>query len=108
MKKYLLGLVAVVLAVGFSACKKQSPEKETTNTVFHFKGTSVSYDQITNTANWELSGSESCNGSTLTCQMSTADASTVQGLVNYISINFSSDPSAGEDYVLDRTISQKD
>lgn len=107
MKKYLLGIMAVVLAISFSAFNAPHSEKKF-NTYFHFKGSAATYDQITQQGNWEVSDGTDCGGSSLTCQILTPDASNVPALVNYLTTNFSGNHPGAENYIDMKTTSRQD
>jgi hypothetical protein len=73
MKKYLLGILAIALAIGFSAFStKKSVGKFNTVLYYHApsNGTDFSPSSVQNKANWTItSNGESCNGANKACQV---------------------------------------
>jgi hypothetical protein len=107
MKNYLFGILAVVLALSFSAFNSHTEAKKF-NTYFHFKGSAVTYDQITDPGNWDVSDGADCGGSSLTCQILTSDASSVPALVSFLTTNYSANHSGAENYIQTKTSSRQD
>jgi hypothetical protein len=72
--KYVVGLFAVVLAIGFSSFTEISKMVRTSDT-YHFIGADFSHDAVVNPANWDKSVSSgtgvSCGGAftTITCSI---------------------------------------
>ena len=70
MKKYLLGLFAVVLAIGFSAFTA----KEKNNRIFYYQGPNLSEAQVETESNWTTSAITCLAGSTKACQFEIPDS----------------------------------
>jgi hypothetical protein len=83
MKKYLLGVIALALAMGFSAFTTDFHGKRDM-TYFKYSGTST--DGYTDTANWEISTTPlpGCNLGKYTCTVSSDEFTTKQELVDYL------------------------
>ncbi|HWI90103.1 MAG TPA: hypothetical protein VNT20_02465 [Flavisolibacter sp.] len=107
MKKYVFGILAIVLALSFSAFNSHTGTKKF-DTYFHFKGSAVTYDQITQQGNWEVSNGADCGGSSFTCQVLTSDASDVPSLVSYLTTNYSGNHAGAENYIQLKTSSRQD
>jgi|GEM_PF-6573866 len=98
MKKYLLGVIALALAMGFSAFTTDFHGKRDTT---YFKYTSTDPNGYTDIANWAISTTlpPGCSGGTSTCIVSSNQFTTKQELVNYLE-NIHMDPQVpgGDEY----------
>lgn len=82
MKKYLLGVIALALAMGFSAFTTDFHGKRDT-TFFKYIGTTT--DGYTDASNWQISSDVSdCELGQYTCMVSSEQYTTVQQLVDYL------------------------
>lgn len=98
MKKYLLGVIALALAMGFSAFTTDFHGRRVTT---YFQYTSSDPQGYTDTANWDISATlpPGCNGGNSTCTVSSNQFTTKLELVDYLQ-NIHMDPQAqgGDEY----------
>jgi hypothetical protein len=89
MKKYLLGVIALALAMGFSAFTTDFHGKRDT-TFFKYIGTTP--DGYTDASNWQISSNQSgCSEGHSTCMISSDQFTSTQQLANYLE-NVHTDP----------------
>lgn len=66
MKNYLFGIIAIVLAIGFSAFKMPVKGKKFTNTIYRYDGTQSEVERK-KAANYTKVASISCSGTDNEC-----------------------------------------
>lgn len=106
MKKYLFGLFAVALAIGFSAFTNTGVEKAKNGNVttysYKYTGpTSPGESDYESTSNWSTTIS-GCSGGSTACQVDVENQSTISAFVTFLT-----QQSSSVDYVNDNTISQR-
>ena len=104
MKKYLLGLFAIALAVGFSAFTQSTNKKIDGNrTVYSYKfiGTQATEAQFESAANWSTTIS-GCTSGSKPCRVDVLDQPTINDFVTFLQ----GEPSAAT-YVNLNTISTR-
>jgi hypothetical protein len=101
-------IVSLVLTIGAVAFTGIHSNETAVNTSFHYKGPNpLTFESLTNKDNWDMT-SPSCPGLTYTCEISTPDASSVPGLVAYISANYSTNHPGAVTYVVNKTTAKQD
>jgi hypothetical protein len=88
MKKYILGIITLVLVItvsAFSISAKKTPVKTMTSTVWFYNGVSSDEAELKDGDNWETTNQGSCQATgTRPCQI-TANASDQDQLTAYLS-----------------------
>ncbi len=82
MKHYLLGIVALCMAVGFTAFKEIS-KKTVADVDIYFDGNPLVQDEIEDPANWkQMSPTFTCDGSLKGCKITVDSEDVVPGIPN--------------------------
>jgi len=77
MKKYFLGVVAVALAVGFTAFTM--PKHKLTDVIVVFNGDEFTSTEVSNPAQWQVITEPTCSGSNQACKLQVSDAFVTTG-----------------------------